>query len=103
MNTHQTLSPLWITILALGCGMPATQSDVKLAGVGLTPDQVGAIPDFQGGLIEYNLIDFVPRNLFEQFRRTANFYFLVVLGEMLLVVVVSRAGVAGRSGGQEWR
>jgi hypothetical protein len=63
MNTHHTLSPLWVAILALGCGMPATESDVKLAGVGLTPDQVGEIPDFQGGLIEYNLIDFAGAQL----------------------------------------
>ena len=63
MNTHRTLSPLWLTIIALGCGMPATESDVKLAGVGLNPDEVGEVPDFQGGLIEYNLIDFAGAQL----------------------------------------
>lgn len=27
---------------------------------------------------KYTLVNFIPRNLFEQFRRLANFYFLVI-------------------------
>ena len=48
---------------AMACGLPATESDVKMAGVGLDPDEIGEIPDMQGGLIEYNLIDFAGAQL----------------------------------------
>ena len=34
---------------------------------------------------KYNLLTFFPRNLFEQFRRVANFYFLVVAVIMLFI------------------
>ena len=53
----------WLTLLAMGCGMPATESDVKMAGVGLDPDEIGAYPEPHGGLIEYSLIDFAGAQL----------------------------------------
>ena len=53
----------WLALVALGCGIPATQSDVKMAGVGLNPDEVGAYPEPHGGLIEYSLIDFAGAQL----------------------------------------
>jgi hypothetical protein len=28
----------------------------------------------------YNILTFIPKNLFEQFRRIANFYFLIIIG-----------------------
>ena len=61
--TKRFFSSTLVATLALGCGLPATESDVKMAGVGLNPDDIGAIPDMQGGLIEYNLIDFVGAQL----------------------------------------
>jgi hypothetical protein len=63
MNTIRSFSSTALISLALGCGLPATESDVKMAGVGLNPDDIGAIPDMQGGLIEYNLIDFAGSQL----------------------------------------
>lgn len=57
MNTKQYLS---LSGLALGvaCGIPATEADVKMAGVGLNPDEIGAIPELHGGLVEYSVFDF---------------------------------------------
>ena len=52
-----------LTSLLLGCGVPASNTDVKMAGVGLDPDEIGAAPTFNGGLIEYNLIDFAGAQL----------------------------------------
>ncbi len=62
MTLRMTSSAI-VLALAVGCGLPATESDVKMAGVGLDPDEIGAIPDMQGGLIEYNLIDFAGAQL----------------------------------------
>ena len=63
MKTLKTMTPGILALLSLGCGMPATQSEVKMAGVGLDPDEIGASPDFNGGLVEYNLIDFAGSQL----------------------------------------
>ena len=40
------------------CGLPTTRSDVKFAGVGLNPDEVGTAPTPSGGFIEYNWVEF---------------------------------------------
>ena len=53
----------FLAALLAGCGLPATPSDVKMAGVGLDPDEIGALPDMHGGLIEYNLFDFAGSQL----------------------------------------
>ena len=47
----------------VGCGVPASPTEVKMAAVGLDPDEIGAAPKFNGGLIEYNLIDFAGAQL----------------------------------------
>lgn len=52
-----------LALVALGCGMPATETDVKMAGVGLDPDEIGAYPEPHGGMIEYSLIDFAGAQL----------------------------------------
>jgi len=46
-----------------GCGLPATQSDIKMVGVGLDPDDIGTAPTYNGGLVEYNLVDFAGAQL----------------------------------------
>lgn len=61
--TLKNLHACWLTLLAMGCGMPATESEVKMAGVGLDPDEIGAYPEPHGGLIEYSLIDFAGAQL----------------------------------------
>jgi hypothetical protein len=57
-----TLFQGWVSFLSLGlvfgCGLPATEADLKLAGVGLDPDSIGALPSIHGGLVEYGLYDF---------------------------------------------
>jgi hypothetical protein len=46
-------------LLALvGCGRNATEADVKMAGVGLNPDEIGPAPEDFGGLIELDYVDF---------------------------------------------
>jgi hypothetical protein len=57
MRTHRWKRHLWMG-LVIGCGLPATESDVKMAGVGLDPDSIGAIPTMHGGLVEYAVYDF---------------------------------------------
>ena len=48
---------------ALGCGASTTQTDVKMSGVGLDPDEIGIAPSYSGGLVEYNLVDFAGAQL----------------------------------------
>lgn len=53
--------PRFITIpllLLLGCGLPTTESDIKFAGVGGNPDEVGAPSTKSGGLVEYVWVEF---------------------------------------------
>lgn len=48
-----------LSMLALvGCGRNITESDVKFAGVGLNPDEIGPVPEYYGGLVELDLITF---------------------------------------------
>ncbi len=51
-----------ITLLSMlsliGCGRNITESDVKFAGVGLNPDEIGPVPEYYGGLVELDLITF---------------------------------------------
>jgi hypothetical protein len=63
MLTFSKTSPALAALLIIGCGMPATPTEVKMAGVGLNPDEIGASPTYHGGLIEYNLIDFAGAQL----------------------------------------
>jgi len=63
MNNGYNMRTYLLALLALGCGMPATESDVKMAGVGLNPDEIGSLPEPHGGLIEYSLIDFAGAQL----------------------------------------
>jgi hypothetical protein len=63
MMTFSKMTSSTLALLAIGCGMPATQADVKMAGVGLDPDEIGAAPSYNGGLIEYSLIDFAGSQL----------------------------------------
>lgn len=46
------------SLLLAGCGLPTTESNVKFAGVGLNPDEIGATPNPSGGLIEYSWVEF---------------------------------------------
>jgi len=50
-------------VLAAGCGLPASESDVKMAGVGLNPDEIGQIPEMHGGMVEYAVFDFAGSGL----------------------------------------
>lgn len=51
-----------ITLLSMlsliGCGRNVTESDVKFAGVGLNPDEIGPVPEYYGGLVELDLLNF---------------------------------------------
>ena len=58
-----TLNFGFVAWAAMACGMDTTVSDVKLAGVGLDPDEIGSSPDYHGGLVEYNLVDFAGAQL----------------------------------------
>jgi phospholipid-transporting ATPase len=57
--------------------------DVARGGYGLSKEQA-AIPDNSINTAKYNLVTFLPRSLFEQFRRAANIYFLVISVLMLV-------------------
>lgn len=43
---------------------------------------------------KYSLLSFLPKNLFEQFKRAANFYFLVVMVIALVCQLVSQGSAA---------
>jgi hypothetical protein len=45
------------------CGQPVTPTPVKLAGVGLQPDDVGPTPNNYGGVVEYDLVNFAGAGL----------------------------------------
>jgi len=61
--TNKT-SPAFLALtLAMGCGLDASESNVKMAGVGLNPDDIGAIPEMHGGLVEYAVFDFAGSGL----------------------------------------
>ena len=53
-----TKNSMLLLPLIAACGVPASPTNVKMASVGLDPDEIGAAPQFNGGLIEYNLVDF---------------------------------------------
>ncbi|MCB9761925.1 MAG: hypothetical protein H6739_19010 [Alphaproteobacteria bacterium] len=40
------------------CGRPATEADIKMAGVGLNPDEIGPAPTSYGGYVEYDWVNF---------------------------------------------
>lgn len=60
MNTLSHPSRLAVLLGGLslaGCGRDVVVSDVKLAGVGSNPDDIGPAPDAYGGLVEYNWVN----------------------------------------------
>lgn len=57
--------------------------DVLREGVTAGPEQ-SAMADNRVVTSKYNVLSFVPRSLFEQFRRVANIYFLVISVLMVL-------------------
>lgn len=57
--------------------------EVLREGVIAGPEQM-AMADNVVRTSKYNLITFVPRSLFEQFRRVANVYFLVIIILMMI-------------------
>lgn len=56
MTTPRML--LAASLLLAGCGLPTTESNIKFAGVGLDPDEIGATPSPSGGLVEYVWVEF---------------------------------------------
>lgn len=61
MNTALPIRSLLATLPALGllaCGIPGTEADIKFAGVGYDPEEIGAEPTDAGGLIEYTWVGF---------------------------------------------
>lgn len=53
-----------LSILFLAaCGRPVTETDVKMVGVGLDPDEIGPAPEYFGGLIEVDRIEFAGGDL----------------------------------------
>lgn len=64
---------------------PAPFRTIDIIREGLTPGQEqSTMADNSVVTSKYNLITFVPRSLFEQFRRIANIYFLVISILMML-------------------
>jgi hypothetical protein len=53
-----TTTSLLLTLVLVGCGRATNESDVKLVGVGHSPDEIGPPPIPYGGIIEYNWFDF---------------------------------------------
>lgn len=45
--------PLVLALAVSGCGRATETADVKLAGVGLNPDEIGPSPERFGGFVEY--------------------------------------------------
>ncbi|KAJ3362384.1 phospholipid transporting ATPase [Allomyces arbusculus] len=61
-------------------GAPPAPAEEAVSGSGSHPD--GKLPKFPTNEItttKYNLLDFIPKNLAEQFRRVANSYFLAMV------------------------
>ena len=56
-------SPLILSILLVACGREVTPVDHKLAGVGHNPAEIGPTPEMNGGLFEYNWVDFAGAGL----------------------------------------
>lgn len=64
---------------------PATFRKIDIIREGLMPGQEqSAMADNSVVTSKYNVITFIPRSLFEQFRRIANIYFLVISVLMML-------------------
>ncbi len=66
MNKRPTiplLRDLSLVALLVGCGLPATPTDVKFAGVGLDPEEIGPSPSYYGGVIEYDYVNFAGAGL----------------------------------------
>lgn len=59
--THASTRTVLALALPFGlaaCGLPTTDSDIKFAGVGVNPEEIGAAPAPGGGLIEYAWVEF---------------------------------------------
>ncbi|MFH1463430.1 MAG: hypothetical protein ABIO70_03495 [Pseudomonadota bacterium] len=60
----RTIPVSLVLALALaGCGRATNNSDVKLVGVGYSPDEIGPAPTPYGGIVEYNWFDFAGAGL----------------------------------------
>lgn len=82
-------SLLGAEVAAMGAMMARPVADpfrkIVILREGVTPDQEQMMmADNSVVTSKYNLITFVPRSLFEQFRRVANIYFLVI--SILMVI-----------------
>ena len=44
-------------LILLSCGRGVTETDVKMAGVGLDPDEIGPAPEYYGGLVELDYVN----------------------------------------------
>jgi hypothetical protein len=53
-----TTTSLLLTLVLAGCGRATVPSDVKMVGVGHSPDEIGPPPTPYGGVVEYNWFDF---------------------------------------------
>ena len=49
---------LSLILLLTGCGRDASETDYKMAGVGLNPEEIAPEPKMYGGLISYDFIEF---------------------------------------------
>lgn len=47
-----------LALLLTGCGRNTTEAEVKMVGVGMNPETVGAAPEQVGGVVEYNHVGF---------------------------------------------
>lgn len=45
-------------LLLAACGRSVTETDVKMVGVGLDPDEIGPEPEYYGGLVEIDRMEF---------------------------------------------
>lgn len=53
---HRSL--LLFSLVIVSCGRPVSEADVKMAGVGLNPDEIGPSPDYYGGYVELDWFNF---------------------------------------------
>ena len=64
---HRFHIPFFATLTGLlvlsACGRDAQQTNLKLAGVGLDPEEIGPEPSLYGGLIEYDWVDMAGAHL----------------------------------------
>jgi hypothetical protein len=78
----------WSKLYSFSCFQPSSTADLlpppPLQAAGFSrvilcnePDQLRKYPNNYVSTTKYNVVTFLPKSLFEQFRRVANFYFLL--------------------------